>query len=197
MALTEQNIKEISKNISIYRANYLNEIGNLRNHFYNNTNVQIETFRLYVKLRTKVKEHMYSGNVNNGRMDRHKISALLLISILFSKPIKAKHPEKDGMKELEKIANATIGYQVALETIQNFYETENVGEELNICLPDKYTIEEMIKLLFGNHNLLFSFANISKRIKSKQYDDQFFFFLSTIFFFIEEYSVLHKKYIKG
>lgn len=193
MALTEENIKEISKNISIYTNNYLQEIGNQKNFFRTNPNVGLETFRLYIKLRKKVKMHMFSGDINNGRMDRHKISALLLISILFSKPLKAREPHKDGMNELENIANSVIGYQVALETIQNFYETEHISEELNIFLPEKFTLDEMIKLLFGNYNLLLSFANISSGRKSAQYDDKFFFFLSTIFFFIEEYSILNQR----
>lgn len=185
MPLTQKNKIEIKQSIqSIYfkklKSYDKNDITDL------DTDLLDKVLDEYESARDALKKYMKIPlNQSNARLDRHKMAAVLLVSILYIKPIYSISQDSKS-KKIVKNLNIYLGIHLGIVILSTFFKKDFPND-----IPKRVSrayFEEMRKLIAINQNLL---ANI---LYSGYNGIQSLFFLSHIFYWIDDERVRDKEH---
>lgn len=181
MPITNKNKEEIKKQIITISDGIV----------LKNKNIKFNKLKLnlivndYEKIRDSIKAFMKKEYAT--RIDRHKVATIMSISILKNNPIQPVNGQE--VTYAQRVANIVLTFLLSQVIIEDFYFQEN-KKEIKLETPDGY-INEYIKLIGNNIRNLESVW-----VNSKQDLCNMIFFISHIFYFIEEYSINKSKLLE-
>jgi len=178
-----QNIIEDLKLKLIKLAQHIaaNSSNELEVFIYQDKNLE-KIFEDYEYIKNSIKNFISDKNF---LVDRHKIAAIFLYSIIQNKPILIKENKTDiEDKELEFIINMNLAMAFGAYIIQSFYKS-STNKEIKLVVPDSNTTNYL--------DQLFSLIKIlTEKITN---EDKLYLLLtiSHIFYLIEKFSECKNK----
>jgi hypothetical protein len=138
---------------------------------------------------TKSVLHTYMTDPD-GKIDRHKVSAIIIFSILKIEPFKLVLPDNEKLKPIEVLTNEAFAFHCALSTLKSFIVTDAVlkNDEKRIKQFDDFIFP---KCEHGDYSLYF-IKSLYYSKKNKKVD---IFSLANLLFMIEKYTELHNNNI--
>lgn len=187
MPITQQNKDDIKEQVE-YLCEEVKKLSGRDFLSYNINNIN-KVFQRYENIRDSLKPVMRYDVYDMVKVDRHKVSSLMLISLMKEEFISIKPQYKtQKLNPVEKHANIYLGYFLGKAIIRDFYNADTGGkiagvDTLNVVEPAGYA-KHFRKLIYNNENIILS---IAKCVKSE--DMNILFFISHLFYFIEQYSI--------
>lgn len=140
---------------------------------FNEVQIKEKIWLTYEECKNRV--HTYMQNPD-GRIDRHKVAAVMLYSIIENKPFDVKLPAKREVNSKAYMANETLGFNTALAIVLSFIleEANSKSDHKKIeifgngfvfpkCQHDDYVTNIYKMLYYAKHNNrydIFAFAHI-------------------------------------
>jgi hypothetical protein len=179
MPISKQNEEDIKAQIELYSKHLTSKATNL-----NYTHLEDFIIEKYKYIRDHTTDFMKKDKNGTVVIDRHKIAAGIIVSILKIKPISIINKNNATKKDFS--ANYYLGYLSALGIIMDFFKTEtNIKLEIT-----NYTMEYM------NHfrDLMVANKDVIRRIadrnhKEEQPESQTIFFISHIMYHLEKHLI--------
>lgn len=181
MPITDKNKEDIKNQINIISNQITLKNQNIR---FNVTKLNL-ILNDYEFLRDSIKTFMKKGYET--QIDRHKVAAIMSVSILKNKPIEIIG-NKSSATLKERSANIILTFLISHAIIEDFYTQEN-KKSIKINVPTTY-IQEYIKLIENN---LINLQSVW--VNPKQDLSNIVFFISHLFYFLEKYSIILNKKI--
>ena len=163
MPITKKNMEEISSQIHKICSDFSENRTNLKFH-----EKRISTiFTRYAKVRDKTKEYMSKKDA--AVIDRHKVAAIIIVSLVREKLITINDEKK--ATQTERASNILCAYWVAQGIIKDFYKNDpkTEGIELEIYEPPTLT---GTKYVTEFHNLIKNNLDLAKFVKQNIYGDK-------------------------
>lgn len=182
MPITKKNKEDIKEQIAIISKQITLKKTNIKfnqlklNSIINNYEYLRDSIKTFMK-----KEH-------ETQIDRHKVAAIMSIAILKNEPIEIIG-DKSSATAKERSANIILTFLISLAIIEDFYAQENT-ERIKINTSTTY-IQEYTKLIENN---LINLQSVW--VNPKQDLSNIVFFISHIFYFLEENTKLQNKTIE-
>ena len=169
---------------------FIDKILNISKNIYFIENKKKEIFFKYEKIKASIKENEMCNP--NGKLDRHKVGAILSNAVILSCPFQLEYKQDVKFTPLEFYANEYFAFHFALSVVYSFlkqdYENKNDKESLSL-FQNYNTNFEFPKCEYGAYSD--SIIQILNKTKDSKYFDYFMF--SNILFMIEPYTKSIRK----
>jgi len=178
MPLDKKNKEQLQNILSLHIKKITANMKNVKT--LSNFGEIIET---YETCRDGLKDYMkIPKNLDKVRLDRHKIAAVMMASILYEEPIYTISADVKK-KKITTIANIYLAMLVGINILEDFYKGGG-NENISCIKPDKIYFDEFRKLMLANHKHIINIVKTNKTTKAKQ-GLEFLFFISHIFYWID------------